>query len=321
MPGSASRSPPRRSPARSSTADGVVLDPATVLPAGASVFLYRDLPDEVPVPFDIPVLYQTTTSWWSTNRISWPRCRGGATSRRPRWCGCAASWTCRAQPGPSAGPVDGRGAAVHHAARGSGRVPDDVRPRRGPQDVFGQGGGQPGHRVAARGASRSSSGAAIYKQLRCRRAQRRDADRARRPDGLYRLTPRTGRTHQLRVHMARLGLPIYGDPLYPTVIDVAADDFCTPLQLLAQRIEFDDPLSGTPASSSAVGSCRRRVRSTALDARTHPHGGLGSHRCSCRTHRVYHLTCPDVETAKGTQVGQARSLTKSCSVSTVSVLL
>jgi tRNA pseudouridine32 synthase/23S rRNA pseudouridine746 synthase len=63
-------------------------------------------------------------------------------------------------------------------------------------------------------------------------------------DGLYRLTPRTGRTHQLRVHMASLGLPIYGDPLYPNVIDVAADDFSTPLQLLAQRMEFDDPLSG-----------------------------------------------------------------------------
>jgi tRNA pseudouridine32 synthase/23S rRNA pseudouridine746 synthase len=44
--------------------------------------------------------------------------------------------------------------------------------------------------------------------------------------------------------MASLGLPIYGDPLYPNVIDVAADDFSTPLQLLAQSIEFDDPVSG-----------------------------------------------------------------------------
>jgi tRNA pseudouridine32 synthase / 23S rRNA pseudouridine746 synthase len=64
------------------------------------------------------------------------------------------------------------------------------------------------------------------------------------PDGLYRLTPRTGRTHQLRVQMASLGLAIDGDPLYPNVIDVASDDFSAPLRLLAHRIEFDDPLTG-----------------------------------------------------------------------------
>lgn len=45
--------------------------------------------------------------------------------------------------------------------------------------------------------------------------------------------------------MASLGLPIIGDPLYPTVIDVPADDFSTPLRLLAQRIEFDDPFTGS----------------------------------------------------------------------------
>ncbi len=33
--------------------------------------------------------------------------------------------------------------------------------------------------------------------------------------GLYRLTPRTGRTHQLRAQLSGLGLPILGDPLYP----------------------------------------------------------------------------------------------------------
>jgi tRNA pseudouridine32 synthase/23S rRNA pseudouridine746 synthase len=33
--------------------------------------------------------------------------------------------------------------------------------------------------------------------------------------------------------------------LYPNVIDVPIDDFSTPLQLLAQRIEFEDPVSGT----------------------------------------------------------------------------
>src|SRR5690242_16920693 len=39
-------------------ADGAPVDDATVLPAGASVYLYRELPDEVPVPFDIPVLHR-----------------------------------------------------------------------------------------------------------------------------------------------------------------------------------------------------------------------------------------------------------------------
>ena len=39
-------------------ADGAVIDDATMLPTGSSVYLYRDLPDEVPVPFDIPVLHR-----------------------------------------------------------------------------------------------------------------------------------------------------------------------------------------------------------------------------------------------------------------------
>lgn len=61
----------------------------------------------------------------------------------------------------------------------------------------------------------------------------------------YRLTPATGKTHQLRVHLAALGLPILGDPLYPDVLDVAADDFSTPLQLVAKTLAFMDPLDGT----------------------------------------------------------------------------
>jgi len=62
----------------------------------------------------------------------------------------------------------------------------------------------------------------------------------------YRLTPRTGRTHQLRVHMASIGLPIIGDPLYPKIVDVPPDDFRAPLRLLAHSLEFEDPVSGDP---------------------------------------------------------------------------
>ncbi|MDK1345733.1 RluA family pseudouridine synthase [Streptomyces sp. 378] len=67
------------------------------------------------------------------------------------------------------------------------------------------------------------------------------------PGGLarYRLVPATGQTHQLRVHMCALGLPILGDPLYPEVTaPVAAGDFRRPLQLLARRLEFTDPVTG-----------------------------------------------------------------------------
>lgn len=67
-----------------------------------------------------------------------------------------------------------------------------------------------------------------------------------RADGLarYRLVPGTGQTHQLRVHMSDLGVPILGDPLYPEVTGpVPAGDFRRPLQLLARALEFTDPMT------------------------------------------------------------------------------
>lgn len=62
----------------------------------------------------------------------------------------------------------------------------------------------------------------------------------------YELEPFTGKTHQLRVHMNTLGLPILGDPVYP--VDLAPDpyDFSSPLQLLAAELAFADPLTGRP---------------------------------------------------------------------------
>lgn len=72
--------------------------------------------------------------------------------------------------------------------------------------------------------------------------------------GVYRLTPRTGRTHQLRLHLLGLGIPIVDDPLYPVVRDVEVDDFRRPLQLLAAEIAFTDPVDGKARQFQSVRS-------------------------------------------------------------------
>lgn len=61
---------------------------------------------------------------------------------------------------------------------------------------------------------------------------------------VYRLTPRTGRTHQLRLHLRDLGAPIVDDPIYPVDLEVDVDDFTRPLQLLASELEYVDPVDG-----------------------------------------------------------------------------
>lgn len=242
---------------------GAVLDPATVLPAGAVVFLYRDLRDEVEVPFDIAVLYQ------DDDILVADKPHFLATMPRGRHIAQTALVRLRRQLG-----LDELSPA-HRLDRLTAGVLLFTKRReiRGAyQTMFAR--GAVGKTYSARAAVDPSI--ALPQEVRSRIVKRRGnfqaVEEAGEPnavtlvelvsaDGMYRLTPRTGRTHQLRVHMAGLGLPIYGDPLYPRVIDVAADDFCTPLQLLAQRIEFDDPFSG----AHRVFASRRRL-SAALDA-------------------------------------------------------
>ena len=64
----------------------------------------------------------------------------------------------------------------------------------------------------------------------------------------YRLTPATGQRHQLRVHMAALGLPLRNDRIYPVLQPQLAEDgtpgFDRPLQLLARSLAFTDPVTG-----------------------------------------------------------------------------
>lgn len=71
-----------------------------------------------------------------------------------------------------------------------------------------------------------------------------DLLRAKDGRGLFELTPYTGKTHQLRIHMATIGLGILNDSFYPELLPKAPDDYAAPLQLLAHWIGFRDPVTG-----------------------------------------------------------------------------
>lgn len=228
-------------------ADGAVIDGATVMPSGSSVYLYRDLPDEVPVPFDVPVLYR------DDDIVVVDKPHFLATTPRGRHVAQTALVRLRCSLGlPELSPA-------HRLDRLTAGVLlfTTRRELRGPyQTLFARG------LVAKTYLARAAVDPQLVfpRVVRSRIVKRRGQLQAlteagpanaetlvqlRSPDGLYRLTPRTGRTHQLRVHMASLGLPITGDPLYPNIVDVADDDFSTPLRLLAHRMEFDDPVTGS----------------------------------------------------------------------------
>ncbi|OUS27041.1 pseudouridine synthase [Gammaproteobacteria bacterium 45_16_T64] len=61
--------------------------------------------------------------------------------------------------------------------------------------------------------------------------------------GLFELLPISGKTHQLRLHMMSLGWPILHDRFYPVLQPESSDDYTRPLQLLAKRLQYIDPIT------------------------------------------------------------------------------
>ena len=227
-------------------ADGTVIGPTTELPAGAHVYLYRELPDEAPVPFDIPVLYRDD----DIVVVDKPH----FLATMPRGGHVAQTALVRLRRDldlPELSPA-------HRLDRLTAGVllfttRRELRGRY--QTLFANGLVKKTYLARAAVDLVIELPAVVRSRIIKRRGQLQAIEEPGppnaetlvelvSPDGSYRLTPRTGRTHQLRVHMASLGLPIIGDTLYPSVIDVARDDFSRPLRLLAHSVEFDDPISG-----------------------------------------------------------------------------
>lgn len=67
--------------------------------------------------------------------------------------------------------------------------------------------------------------------------------RSRDTKAYFRVCPVTGKKHQLRLHLSGLGFPILNDRYYPTLLPEEKNRFLAPLQLLARRIQFRDPVS------------------------------------------------------------------------------
>lgn len=232
--------------------DGTVVDNATVLPAGSCVYLYRDLPDEAPVPFDIPVLYR------DDDIVAVDKPHFLATMPRGRHVMQTALVRLRRELElPELSPA-------HRLDRLTAGVllfttRRELRGRY--QTMFAR--GEVAKTYLARAAADPGLTSAVLVRSRVMKYRGRPqaveepgesnaetlveplsrAGGNTRAGALYRLTPRTGRTHQLRVHMASLGLQIIGDPLYPNIVDISPDDFTGPLQLMAHALEFDDPIS------------------------------------------------------------------------------
>jgi tRNA pseudouridine32 synthase/23S rRNA pseudouridine746 synthase len=239
-------------------ADGVVVDNTTVLPAGASVYLYRELPDEVPVPFGIPVIHR------DDDIVVVDKPHFLATMPRGGHVAQTALVRLRRELDlPELSPAHRLDRLTAGLLMFTTRR--DLRGRY--QTLFSRRMVHKTYKARAAADVQVALPTVLRSRIVKYRGRLQAVEEPGEPNaetlieragpGLYRLTPRTGRTHQLRLHMASLGLPILGDPLYPRVVDVAPEDFSAPLQLLADSLEFDDPITGRR---------RRFVSSRTLDA-------------------------------------------------------
>jgi tRNA pseudouridine32 synthase/23S rRNA pseudouridine746 synthase len=227
------------------SADGVVLDARTEMPAGSFVYHYRDLPDEVVVPFDVPVLYRDDTivvvdkpHFLATmprgshiaqtalvrlrRELDLPEL--SPAHRLDRLTAGVLLFTVRREVRGAYQTMFARGEVTKTYLAVSSAEPGLVEPQVVSNRIIKQRGV-----LQARIEPGEPNAETHIEPL---------------GEGRYRLTPRTGRTHQLRLHMAALGVPIDNDPLYPEVLPVQPVDFTAPLRLIAQQLEFDDPLTG-----------------------------------------------------------------------------
>ncbi|MFI9394407.1 pseudouridine synthase [Streptomyces bauhiniae] len=233
-------------------ADGLPVAPDAPYRPGMFVWFHRELPPEVPVPFPVEVVYRdehivvadkphflaTTPRGSHVSETLLARLRHdlglpglGAAHRLDRLTAGLVLFTVRPE---ERGAYQGlfRDRRVHKEYEAVARHDPELElPRTVRSRILKERGV-----LAAREVAGEPNAV-----TRVEIAEHRERDGLAR----YRLLPATGQTHQLRVHLNTLGVPILGDPLYPEVAPATEPgDFRRPLQLLARRLEFTDPLTG-----------------------------------------------------------------------------
>ncbi|MGW5305170.1 pseudouridine synthase [Streptomyces griseoluteus] len=233
-------------------ADGLPVAPDAPYRPGMFVWFHRELPPEVPVPFPVEVVYQdehivvadkphflaTTPRGSHVRQTLLARLRHdlglpelGAAHRLDRLTAGLVLFTVR--PGER-GAYQGlfRDRRVHKEYEAVARHDPELElPRTVRSRILKERGVLAAREVAG------EPNAVTRVEI--------DARRERAGLARYRLLPATGQTHQLRVHLNSLGVPVLGDPLYPEVAPATAPgDFRRPLQLLARKLEFTDPVTG-----------------------------------------------------------------------------
>lgn len=231
-------------------AAGKILDPESRFQAGKQIFYYREIDQEAPIPFYETILYQDEHLLVADKPHFLPVTPSGRflqetlLVRLKQRTGCEDLVPIHRIDRETAGVV---AFSLNPATRG--RYQALFRDRAVNKIYEALAPPSPGLLFPLSRQSRIVSGERFFTMMEAEGEANAHTEIDVLDKGLscwrYALRPSTGKTHQLRVHMLALGIPILNDLLYPIVHPVGAENFEQPLKLLARSLSFVDPVNQT----------------------------------------------------------------------------